>query len=91
MKPREALNVLDGRIRILESNLERKQPGSNAFNWLSAEIAALKHATRLIAFEVQYLNERRECGMDPNRKAGEFLREVVQGAPKDELSTGATA
>lgn len=84
MKPMMCLRVLDRRYAILEKRLESMTPDAKHFRSTQIELGALSHARRLVAFEVQYINTLRDQGeYEGNRKAPEFLREVVEGAPKE--------
>lgn len=82
MKPREALETLDRRIRYLERQWDTAERDSGRWHAMGMEIAALRHANRLIAFEIQYIDSKVEDGTYAGeRKKGEFLRGVVAATP----------
>ncbi|HYF37585.1 MAG TPA: hypothetical protein VD994_19945 [Prosthecobacter sp.] len=83
MKPRQVLVMLDSDRRNKEGALNKYQPDSKKWNHLRMQIAALEHAIRLVAYEVEKRHELMDEGewKPGTRKSSEFLRHVANNAP----------
>lgn len=84
MKPHFVLVVLDSERRSKQAAISNYEPGSKKWNALSRQIAALEHAIRLVAYEVEKRSELQEAGewKDGVRKSAEFLSHVANSAPQ---------